>query len=207
MVKKKHPYITIMGPVGAGKTTVARILGKELGFRIFEEEFENNPFLADSYQDMKRWSFHSQVFFLIQKTKQMKKITPLLVKKGVIHEPPIFQDALVFAKARLKDREWDLYEMIYQSLLEDLPVPDLLIYLQVGLDQLLPRIASRGRKYELKTPKNYWQRLIDNCESFIGKTKIPVLTIDTKKINYVKRKTDKEYLTSEVKKWLQKRKR
>jgi deoxyguanosine kinase len=207
MAKKKHPYITVMGPVGVGKTTVARILGKEFGFRIFEERFENNPFLADSYKDMKRWSFHSQVFFLIQKARQMKKITPLLVKKGVIHEPPIFQDALVFAKARLKGREWDLYEMIYRNLIEDLPVPDLLIYLQVSLGKLLPRIASRGRNYELRTPKSYWQQLIDNCEAFIKKTRLPVLTIDTGKINYVKRKADKEYLISEVGKWLGKRKR
>lgn len=204
MEKRKFPYITIMGPVGVGKTTVARILGKALGFKIFEEKFENNPFLADSYDDMDRWSFHSQVFFLVQKANQMKKINPLLAKKGVIHEPPIFQDALVFAKARLKGREWRLYQMVYQNLIEDLPVPDLIIYLRVGLDKLLLRISSRARGYELNVSKSYWQKLIDNGEAFIKKTKIPILTINTNKVNYVKRKSDKDFLVSETRKWLKK---
>lgn len=204
MAKKKYPYITVMGATGVGKTTVARILGKSLNLRIFEEKFDNNPFLADSYKDPRRWSFHSQLFFLVQKTSQMKKIIPLLAKKPVIHEPPIWQDALVYAKARLAGNEWLLYQMTYQTLLDGLPTPDFCIYLKVSLDKLLPRIASRGREYELETPKRYWQKLIDNCEAFVKESKIPILTIDTDRINYVKKKADKDWMVKEVKKWLKK---
>src|SRR3989344_6524792 len=170
---KKRPssrklYISIMGTMGSGKTTVARLLAKEFKFQLIEENFGENAFLPRFYTDMKRWAFHSQTFFLMEKTRQLLDIAELLgdsiseVKKirtsevrnfqGIVQDTPIQQDAFSYAKAQhvlgnMDDAEWKLYQKIYKSFESYFPQPDLIVYLEAPISVLSGRIQKRGRGY------------------------------------------------------------
>src|SRR5689334_14128909 len=115
---KKHLYIALMGSLGSGKTTASRLLAKELGFHLLEENFGENAFLPRFYADMKRWAFHSQTFYLMEKITQMRQTAEFLKTKAVIQDTAIYQDAFSYAKAQhvlehMDDEEWKLYRRIY----------------------------------------------------------------------------------------------
>src|SRR3990167_8714570 len=116
----KRLYLSVMGTMGSGKTTVARLIAKELTFHLIEENFGENAFLPRFYHDMKRWAFHSQTFFLMEKITQMLETPKLLQKYSVVQDTPIQQDAFSYAKAQhvlgnIDDAEWRLYQKIYRS--------------------------------------------------------------------------------------------
>src|SRR3989344_2668829 len=113
-------YLSIMGTIGSGKTTVAGLLAKELKFHLIEENFGENAFLSRFYTDMKRWAFHSQTFFLMEKISQMLETPKLFEKHSIIQDTPIQQDAFSYAKAQhvlgnMDDAEWRLYQKNYTS--------------------------------------------------------------------------------------------
>ena len=121
--------------MGSGKTTVARLLAKEFKFQLLEENFGENAFLPRFYQDMKRWAFHSQTFFLMEKINQMLATPKLLEKHSVVQDTPIQQDAFSYAKAQhvlgnIDDAEWKLYQKIYYSFEPYFPKPNLIVYLK-----------------------------------------------------------------------------
>src|SRR5512137_1028287 len=127
----RHIYISVMGTMGSGKTTAAKLLAKHLKFKLLEENFGENAFLPRFYQDMKRWAFHSQTFFLMEKITQMLETKNILEKSAVIQDTPIQQDAFSYAKAQhvlgaIDDAEWRLYMKIYKSFEPLFPVPDLI---------------------------------------------------------------------------------
>lgn len=206
---KKHVYVSVMGTIGAGKTTVSKLLAKELNVQLLEEHFGENAFLPRFYQDMKRWAFHSQMFFLMEKIKQMLETHKILKKHSVVQDTPIQQDALSYAKAQyilgnMDDAEWWLYLKVYRAFEPFLPAPDLIIYLEASAESLLRRIQRRGRVYEQKIPTNYLE-LLDmlNHRWLKENQSIPTLIVETDHLDIVRNKKAKTKLVSYVKTALQ----
>ncbi len=200
-----------MGTMGSGKTTAARVIAKALGYQLVEENFGENAFLPRFYNDMKRWAFHSQTFFLMEKINQMLESPKLLAKGGVVQDTPIQQDAFSYAKAQhvlgnIDDAEWKLYQKIYKSFEPYFPKPKLIIYLETSVPVVASRIESRGREYEQKIPQSYLELLdmlnhkwlTENAQAK-GK-KIPVLSIQTDELNIAKSSIAQETLIELVKK-------
>ena len=194
-----------MGTIGSGKTTVARLLAREFRFQLLEEQFGENAFLPRFYQEMKRWAFHSQTFYLMEKITQMLETPTLLEKHSVVQDVPIQQDVFSYAKAQhvlgnMDDAEWRLYQKIYRSFEPQLLTPDLIIYLETTVAELIRRIESRGRGYEQKIPQAYLELLDMLNHKWLGENKtIPVLTIETDGLNIVRSKTAQEELLQKVK--------
>ena len=203
-----------MGTMGSGKTTVARLLAKEFKFRLVEENFGENAFLPLFYKDMKRWAFHSQTFFLMEKITQMLETPRFLQKYSVVQDTPIQQDAFSYAKAQhvlghIDDSEWRLYQKIYKQFEPYFPKPDLIVYLQTSVSELSRRIGSRGRGYEQQIPMSYLELLdmlnhkwlTENLSAQAGKT-IPVISFETDGLNVVRSRVAQKQIISTVKKRL-----
>lgn len=194
-----------MGTMGSGKTTVAKLLAHELKFQLLEENFGENAFLPRFYQDMKRWAFHSQTFFLMEKMNQMLETPKLLGKQSVVQDTPIEQDAFSYAKAlhvlgHMDDTEWRLYLKIYTSFAPYFPKPDLIIYLETSVPTLADRIEKRGRGYEEKIPASYLELLDMLNHKWLTENKaIPVLAIPTDGLNVVRSKIAQQTLLDKVK--------
>lgn len=197
-----------MGTIGAGKTTVAKLLSRELKFKLLEEHFGENAFLPRFYQDMKRWAFHSQMFFLMEKIKQMLETIKILEKHSVVQDTPIQQDALSYGKAQyvlgnMDEAEWWLYLKVYRAFEPFMRTPDLIVYLETSTETLLSRIQRRGRKYEQQMPTNYLELLDMLNHKWLRENKsIPVLVVKTDHLDIVRNKKAKDKLVSYVKKAL-----
>ncbi len=203
---KGHLYLSVMGTMASGKTTVARLLAKELKLQLLEENFGENAFLSRFYQDMKRWAFHSQTFFLMEKITQMLETPKLLEKHSVVQDTPIQQDAFSYAKAQhvlgtIDDAEWRLYLKIYHSFEPYFPKPNLIIYLETTVPALKGRIEKRGRGYEQKIPTSYLELLDMLNHRWLGENKtVPVLAIKTDGLNVVRSIVAQQQLIDQVKK-------
>ncbi len=194
--------------MGSGKTTAARLLARHLQFQLLEENFGENAFLSRFYSDMKRWAFHSQTFFLMEKITQMMDTCALLEKKSIIQDTPIQQDVFSYAKAQhvlgnIDDAEWKLYQKIYFSFEPLFPKPDCIVYLETSMPHITKRISSRGRGYEQKIPQSYLE-LLDmlNHKWLTEQKEIPVLVIATDGLNIVTSAKAQEHMIDQVKKQL-----
>ncbi len=182
-------FITIAGNIGVGKSTLVDLLTRRLGWEPVFEAVEENPYLADFYQDMKRWSFQSQVFFLSRRLRQHNGL--LTLKKSVIQDRSVYEDAEIFARnlheqGNMTARDWACYFDLYRTLAAFLPAPDLVIYLQASVPTLRRRISKRGREYEQEIDDAYLQRLNNLYDRWAeGFRLCPVLTVDTNNLNYV----------------------
>jgi deoxyadenosine/deoxycytidine kinase len=187
----KNIYISVMGTMGSGKTTAAKLLARQLKFKLLEENFGENVFLARFYSDMKRWAFHSQTFFLMEKITQMFETKKILEHSPVIQDTPIVQDVFSYAKAQhvlgnMDDAEWRLYQKIYKSFEPHFPKPDCIFYLETSLPHIIDRIEQRGRRYEQKIPDSYLELLeMLNRKWIADNTAIPVVPIETDGLNIV----------------------
>ncbi|KKR02750.1 MAG: deoxynucleoside kinase [Microgenomates group bacterium GW2011_GWC1_39_12] len=197
-----------MGAIGSGKTTAARFLAKALKFQLLEENFGENAFLSRFYSDMKRWAFHSQTFFLMEKITQMLETKKLLDKTSIIQDTPIQQDAFSYAKAQhvlgnIDDAEWKLYLKIYYSFEPLFPKPDLIVFLETSIGEIEKRIDARGREYEKKIPQSYLELLDMLNRKWVSEQKeIPVLTIQTDGLNIVRSKKAQKQLVTQTRKKL-----
>jgi deoxyadenosine/deoxycytidine kinase len=205
---KKNLYIAVMGSLGSGKTTAARLIAKEFGFTLLEENFGENAFLPRFYQDMKRWAFHSQAFYLMEKITQILQTSELLKTKAVVQDTPIYQDAFSYAKAQhvldhMDDEEWKLYQKIYKSFEPQFPKPNLIIFLDASMDSVMERIGTRGRSFEQKIPQSYLE-LLDmlNRKWLLYNKKIPVLVVKTDGLNIAEDTAAQEQFLALVKKRL-----
>ncbi len=155
-------FIAIAGNIGVGKSTLVGLLADRLGWTPFYEAVDENPYLADFYQDMRSWSFHSQVFFL---SKRLRHHRGLLDHPGsVLQDRSIYEDAEIFAKnlyrqGNMSDRDYGTYRELYEVLTLYLPPPDLVVYLRASVETLTKRIAQRGRDYERDISRDYLARL------------------------------------------------
>ena len=181
--------ITIAGNIGAGKSTLTQVLSQRLGWEAFYEAVDENPYLADFYEDMKRWSFHSQIFFLSRKIKHYHAL--LQRTHSVIQDRSVYEDAEIFARnlflqGHMSQRDYITYRDLYESMALFLPPPDLVVYLQASVDTLVRRIAKRGREYERSISADYLAELNDLYEDWISNFDLcPVLTIPADKLDFV----------------------
>lgn len=187
----RHPYVAIEGPIGVGKTTLARLLQPELGASLLLEVFEENPFLKDFYRDRERYAFQTQIFFLLSRYHQQHKAVPKALEKGPLISDYTFAKDRIFAHLNLRNEELALYEQLHAAMAEKIPVPTLVIYLRASLDALMERIALRDRPYERNMDRDYIRELSEAYERFFEQyTQSPVLTLDTDNLNYVRNSDD-----------------
>jgi deoxyadenosine/deoxycytidine kinase len=183
-------FITIAGNIGVGKSTLTQLLTKTLGWEPFYEAFEDNPFLADFYADMSRWSFHSQVYFFSKKLEQHRLL--LECPASVIQDRSVYEDAEIFARnlhmqGQMSDREWRVFSDLYRTLSWLLQPPNLVVYLRASVPTLFERISSRGRDYERSISEEYLAQLNALYDEWAsGFTLCPVLTVETDDLNYVR---------------------
>ena len=177
-------YIVVEGPIGVGKSSLAKKLADTFGASVMLEKPADNPFLQRFYKSPKRFALPTQLFFLFQRVRQVADLkqedmfTPGRVADFMIEKDPLF------AQVTLDDQEFRLYQQVYQNLTVDAPVPDLVIYLQAPVEVLLQRIRKRRVKYELGIDANYLQRLVDAYTAFFHRyNDVPLLIVNAAKIN------------------------
>ena len=184
----KH-FILVSGNIGAGKTTLTDRLAERLGWDAAYETVERNPFLADFYGDMKKWSFHLQVYFLGDRAEQHRRLAEL--PKSAIIDRSIYEDSHIFARAlraseQMTEAEFDTYRRVYRLVLGGLPKPDLLLYLEASVPVLLDRIQTRGREMESSISADYLSLLNGFYADWIASFDLcPVLTIPADNYNFV----------------------
>ena len=181
-------HIAIAGNIGAGKTTLTRLLSKHYGWTPHYEEVNDNPYLDDFYEDMKRWSFNLQIFFLRSRLGQVMKIRES--GKDVIQDRTIFEDACIFAP-NLRDmglmtkRDYENYEAIFNQMISFIKPPDLLIYLKGSVPTFVSQIQKRGREYESSIRLDYLKSLNDRYNEWAdGYKSGKLLVIDVDNINF-----------------------
>jgi deoxyadenosine/deoxycytidine kinase len=152
-------HIAITGNIGAGKTTLARKLSEHYKWGVLYEAVEGNPYLADFYEDMARWSFNLQVFFLNSRFSQAQKIRSMHYQT-VVQDRTIYEDAFIFAKnladsKLMEGRDYQNYLMLYETMMNAIKAPDLIVYLQADLPKLRSQIQKRGRDFEQSISDEY----------------------------------------------------
>jgi deoxyadenosine/deoxycytidine kinase len=193
-------YIVIEGPIGVGKTSLARLLAKEFNARCIFEKPDENPFLPYFYQDRKKYAFQTQIFFLLNRFQQQKEIAQLDLFNQVTLCDYLFAKDRIFASLNLDNHELALYEQIFQLLNVQIPFPDLVIFLQAKPDVLLHRIKSRSTSYEKEIDLEYLKMLIEGYNYyFFHYDQTPLLVVDTSEIDFVNRKEDLDQLVREIK--------
>jgi deoxyguanosine kinase len=194
-------YIAIEGAIGAGKTSLAKILAERMEARLILEETEENPFLSDFYKDKERYAFQTQIFFLLSRYRQQQDLfaTDLFQKKVI--SDYFFDKDRIFASVTLSPNEFYLYERLLSILEKDIPKPDLVIYLQANPEILLKRIKERDRPYEKNIDSEYIQTLNEAYNYyFFHYTKTPLLVVNTDKIDFVHNEADLDDLLQQLKK-------
>ncbi|HNZ57675.1 MAG TPA: deoxynucleoside kinase [Methylophilaceae bacterium] len=183
----KYPYIVVEGPIGSGKTTLARMLAEKFPVDYLSEKAEANPFLPRFYQDAQRYALPTQLFFLFQRANQIKDLSQRdMFAKPIVADFFLEKDAL-FARLNLDDEEYALYHNIYTHLQLKAPKPDLVIYLQTPIDALAERIEERNVHYEQNMPREYLERLSDAYSEFFHHyDATPVLIVNNAKLNIAK---------------------
>ncbi|NWF67831.1 MAG: deoxynucleoside kinase [Chloroflexi bacterium] len=190
MLNQHHKYfIAIAGNIGAGKSTLTGLLSQAFGWQPFYEANAENPYLVDFYADMRRWSFHSQVFFLGKRLEHHKQLVDH--HTSVVQDRTVYEDAEIFARnlyeqGTMAERDYEVYQRLYHAISAFLPPPDLVIYLQGSVDKLLAHIDKRGRAYERGMARDYLERLNGLYERWIdGWTTCPVLRVSMDNIDFL----------------------
>ncbi len=195
-------HVAIAGNIGSGKTTLAKNLGKHYHWDVQLESVEDNPYLADFYSDMHRWSFHLQVYFLNSRFRQVAKIRAS--QGGTIQDRTIYEDAYIFAanlrKSRfITERDYQNYLELFKSMIDHVAPPDLLIYLKADIPKLVGNIQKRGRDYEELIRIEYLKNLNEHYEEWIGGYDLgKLLVIDVNNLDFVKNIEDYAYILEKV---------
>lgn len=184
-------HIAIEGPIGVGKTSLARLIAEQINGQLLPEMPEANPFLARFYQDRQRYALQTQLFFLFQRLDQLREIAqPDLFRRPVVADWLLDKDPL-FARLTLNDDEYALYQQIHTSIAPQAPRPDLVIYLQANPDTLIQRIRRRGIDMERRIDDDYLRRLADAYSRFFYHyNAAPVMIVNSENLNFVDRDAD-----------------
>lgn len=195
----KFPYIVVEGPIGCGKTTLAKMLAEKFPVDYLSEKAEANPFLPRFYQDAQRYSLPTQLFFLFQRANQIKDLNQRdMFAKPIIADFFLEKDP-IFARLNLDDEEYALYHNIYQHLQLKAPKPDLVIYLQTPIDALMERIEERSVSYEQDIPREYIERLANAYSEFFHNYDASrVLIVNNEKLNILKNEDALDLLLNRI---------
>ena len=195
MPLSKYRYIVVEGPIGVGKTSLAKRLSERLGSRALLEQPEQNPFLPRFYQDMPRYALPTQLFFLFQRINQMRELAqPDLFERVTVSDFLIEKDPL-FARLTLSSEELHLYQQIFDTLKPQAPSPDLVVYLQAQPQTLFERVRRRGVGYERPISEDYLALLADSYSRFFYHySGSPVLVVNSERLNFVKQERDLDLL-------------
>jgi deoxyadenosine/deoxycytidine kinase len=195
-------YVVLAGNIGAGKSTLVRMMCERLGWEPYYEPVTENPYLEDFYRDMKRWAFHSQVFFLTYRARAHRALMD--VPRPVVQDRSFYEDAEVFARAlhrqgAMSDRDWDTYRGLYRTLTSLLAPPDLVVYLRASVPTLQRRIAQRARGFEASISDAYLDGLNELYEEWIGGfTLAPTLIVPSDRLDFVKDSKDLAAILSTI---------
>jgi deoxyguanosine kinase len=195
-------YIAIEGVIGVGKTTLAQLLQPKFDAELLLEVFEENPFLTDFYADRQRYAFQTQIFFLLSRYHQQRRVVNelLLENQNLLADYTFEKDAL-FAGINLQGDELDIYYGVHEALAEKVVVPDLVVYLRADTDILMGRIAQRDRPYERNMERTYIEELNQAYNEFYSdqhSRRSPVLTIDTNFLDYVHKAEDLQWVENRI---------
>ena len=200
-------YIAVAGNIGVGKSSLTELLAERLGWEPFYEAVAENPYLSDFYEDMQRWSFHSQVFFL---SRRLRHHYDLLNRPGsVIQDRSVYEDAEIFARnlfngGNMSEADWQTYYDLYELATTIVRPPNLVVYLQASLPTLLSRIALRGRDFERAIQPEYIAQLNELYEDWASRFNLcPVLTINTDGMDFVHNATHMEQIACRIRDRLQ----
>jgi deoxyadenosine/deoxycytidine kinase len=193
-VSKPLKHIAICGNIGCGKTTLATKLAKHYGWVALLESVEDNPYLRDFYGDMHRWAFHLQIYFLNSRFKQINDIRQ---SKGVtVQDRTIYEDAYIFAanlykSGHIQERDYQSYQDVFNSMIQFVEPPDLLVYLKADIPKLVKQIQKRGRDYEEAIRLDYLKNLNEHYEQWIRSYQLgKLLIIDVNELDFVERIED-----------------
>ena len=196
-------FVAVAGNIGAGKSSLARLLGERFQWKPYFESVDDNPYLSDFYGDMTRWSFHLQIYFLANRFKCHKEIVES--SESVIQARSIYEDAEIFARnlydiGKMTERDYTNYVSLFRVMMEYLKPPDLMIYLRANINTLVKQISKRGRDFEQGIQRSYLETLNALYEDWIKRYKLgPLLIIESDNLDFVNNKIDLDYILASVK--------
>ena len=200
-MKDKNIFIAVEGPIGAGKTTLANLLNEHFGYTLLREIVEENPFLAKFYTNINEYALQTEAFFLFNRVKQLEDIQKNVLSKsgGVVSDYHIVKN-LIFAGLTLDNNQFHRYKQVYNIFVNDLPQPDIVIYLNSDTDTLMRRIAHRDRNFERQMDRNYIDGLrtqykyyfnpLSIKHNFMGKEPI-IIEIDNSNLDFLNKEEDR----------------
>lgn len=197
----KH-FVVIAGNIAAGKTTLTGLLSREQNWEPFLESVAENPYLADFYGDMRRWSFHSQIFFLSRRLLHHRQL--LERPNSVVQDRSVYEDAEIFARnlhlqGEMVERDYRVYRDLFEAIISILPPPDLVIYLRTSVPTLMQRIRQRGRDFERGISADYLEQLNRLYEDWISDFSLcPILTVPTDSLNFADNPDHLRFVISKI---------
>jgi len=192
-------YIAIEGVIGAGKTSLARLLSDHLSAKFVLEKFEENPFLPKFYEDPERFAFQTQIFFLLSRFKQQQELFQSDLFHQFLVTDYIFEKDKIFAYLNLADDELKLYEALISSIERNIPPPDLVVYIQCNVERLMTNIRKRGREIEVNLTEQYIRDLNEAYNYFFFRYKAaPLLIVNATQIDFVNNTDEFEDLLREI---------
>jgi len=196
----EYNYIVVEGNIGAGKTSLVKMISKQFNARMILEQFADNPFLPKFYKDQERYSFPLELSFLADRYRQLKtKLVDQDLFTSFTISDYYFMKSLIFAKSTLADDEFRLYRQIFNIIYQSLPRPGLYVYLHLDVEKLLYNIEYRGRDYEKSITAEYLEKIqMGYFEFFKQETELKILVIDTYNADFVDNKDDYENLISAI---------
>ena len=195
-------HVAIVGNIGAGKTTLTGLLAKHLNFEAQYESVDENPYLEDFYSDMKRWSFNLQIYFLNSRFRHIVELQKRNV--NMVQDRTIYEDAYIFAEnlfdmGLMSQRDFDNYSNIFQSIIDYITPPDLLVYLKASVPTLVNNIQTRGREYESGIRLDYLSKLNSKYEKWIDNYHDGrLLVLDMDNLDFANNPDDLGYIVQKV---------
>ena len=205
---KSRKYIAVAGNMGSGKSSLVNFLCSHYKLQPFYEPNDKNPYLKDFYQDMRRWAFQSQIYFLAGKFRIHQELEQARSKVAVVQDRTIYEDAEIFAynlyrSRKMLKRDFETYQSLYQSIRSSLKPPDLMIYLRANMRTVRKRIKLRGRPEEQAVPTSYLRRLNNLYEDWFKRYDLsPTLILETDNMDYVTDLVDRLDLLRKIEKFM-----